>query len=213
MRRAHQRALSLWSILFVLFWVAPTASAQGERPLPRLFPAEYHAGVVSVRVRGSDPAGPRRLELWARRSESFERIASVSSASDGGFDFGEIPLPQQGLSLAVTIQGRRPRLDGVVFFESPVPAPEIVPSLHGSSTELIVHPARYEGELRFRDDATGTLIGRWPIDAMRKGTSVIDPFELFGPNAPNEIRVRQVLEDGRVSAPAFYRFDSRPTPD
>ena len=209
MRRAHQRALSLSSILLVLSWLAPTALAQGERPLPRLFPAELHASVASVRVRGSDPAGPRRLELWAWRSESFERIASVSSAPDGDFDFGEIPLPQQGLSLAVTIQGSRPSPDEVVLFESPIPAPEIVPTLDGSSMELIVHPARYEGELRFRDDATGTLIARWPVEVLREGTSVIDLFELLGPNPPSEIRVQQVLDDGRVSPPAFYRFDSR----
>jgi hypothetical protein len=213
MRRAHQRALSLSSFFLVLSWLAPTALAQGEKPLPRLFPAELHASVASVRVRGSDPAGPRRLELWAWRIESFERIASVSSAPDGGFDFGEIPLPQQGLSLAVTIQGGRPSVDDVVLLESPIPAPKIAPSLGGSQMELIVHPARYEGELRFRDDATGTLIARWPIDVMRERTSVIDLFQLIGPNPPREIRVQQVLEDGRVSPPAFYRFDSRVSPD
>jgi len=88
-------------------------------------------------------------------------------------------------------------------------APEIVASLDGAPMEIIVHPARYEGELRFRDDATGTLVARWPIDVTRGGTTVIDLSELLGPKPPRAIRVRQVLEDGRVSPPAFYRFGSR----
>jgi hypothetical protein len=118
-------------------------------------------------------------------------------------------LPQQGLSLAVTIEGERPKLDHVVLYDKPIAAPEIVASLDGASMEIIVHPARYEGELRFRDDATGNLVARWPIDVSRGGTSLIDLSELLGPEPPRAIHIRQVLEDGRISPPAFYRFDSR----
>ena len=209
MRRTYQRTLILFSSLFVLASLAVPVLAESEMPLPRLFPPDAHPQTTSVRAHGTDPAGPRRLELWFWRIETFERIASGWSAPDGRFDFGEIPVPQQGLSLAVTIQGSPPRLEHVVLFENPVPAPEIVSSLDEASMELIVHPARYEGELRIRDARTGTLVARWPIDPARKGTSVIDLFDVFGSNPPREIRVQQVLEDGRVSASAFYRFESR----
>jgi hypothetical protein len=209
MRRTYQRTLILFSSFVVLSSVALPVLADSELPLPRLFPPDARSQAISVRAHGTDPAGPQRLELWVWRTESFERIASQRSSPGGLFDFGEIPVPQQGLSLAVTIQGNRPSLERVVRFENPVPAPKIVPSLDETSMELIVHPARYEGELRIRNAMTGTLVARRPIDSTREGTSVIDLFDLIGSNPPSEIRVQQVLEDGRVSASSFYRFESR----
>lgn len=206
MRRSHQLVLSM------LVLMGMTTSLRADTPLePRLQLEPWSADSESLRARGHDPGGPRDLELWAWRDASFSRIAVVRSDRSGRFDFGEIPAPYEPLLLGVAPRGSRPDPDRMVRIERPVPAPQLVVGLEEDARELVVYPARLEGELRFFDASSSRLLMRWPLDATRSGATRIDLTEALGKGSPETIRVQQVLEDGRVSAPAFTRL-VRPDP-
>ncbi len=207
MRRANQFILSAFAIVVAVWMTAQSASAQSKEFEAKLFPIVWQENESSLRARGSDTWGPRNLELWAFRNGSFEFIAATLSSASGEFDFGEIAAPQQNLYLTVTPAGTHPTVKRLVRVERPVQAPIITVSLGTAPIELIIQPARFEGEFRFRDGETNRLLARFAIDSRRGQSTVIDLLELLGPNMPHEIRIEQVLEDGRVSASAFYRFD------
>jgi hypothetical protein len=219
MRHPYSIALNAWcSIVLnaacsvaVVLLLANTAFGQSpsaensERP-PRLAAIEWRESSVSVRVRGTDPAAPRSLTLFRFRQERFERVASTSSRADGRFDFGEIIVSQENDFFAVSPESEAPRIDRLVRIERPVPSPRVSASLETPS-DVLIHPARLEGELRFREDGTGRLLARLRIDATRPRSTRIDLNELLGRAAPVEIRIEQVLDNGRVSESTFFRFE------
>lgn len=207
MRPSYPRTLIFVVLLVFSSAAAISASAQSLATQPRLDPVTWRPDAETIPARGFDPLAPRPLDLWVWRNESFDRIGETRSLFNGRFDFGQIGVPQEALFLAVTSRGERPSTDRMNIVERPVLAPIIAITLNDAIDELVIHPARLEGELRFRNAATGALLARVPIEPGRPGTTVIDVFELLGPRPPIEIRVQQVLDDGRASPSAYYRFD------
>jgi hypothetical protein len=206
MRRSNQLTLSLLLALCTMA-VAPTAVFAESTLQPRLWSASWHPESESFRAEGVDPAGPRQLVLWSHRNESFERIAATRSLANGRFDFGEISVAMGPLMLAVSARGQRPLIEELLVIERSIPAPQIVAIPSEANREILVHPARFEGEFRVRDAHDGRLLARLAIEPSRPAATTLDLFELFGASAPESIWIHQVLEDGRQSDRAFFRFD------
>ncbi len=207
MRRSHQRLLTG---LLALAWLlsAPSGDARAEGPpRPRLAALEIASDAQTVRARGSDPAGPRALELWSWREGRFARLARTRSAADGRFDFGELPVPHEALWLAVSARGRRPHERDRIRVERGLAAPRLVPELGEPARELAIHPARREGELRIRDARSGRLLLRWPVEASGRGPVHLDLLDALGPALPSAVWIDQVLDDGRRSEPAFLDLE------
>jgi hypothetical protein len=211
------------SLLCVLgLWLDPSAAARAQPQAhsqiqevdpagtrPQLRSDAWDAETESFRAQGRDPDGPRELVLWSFRDGDFTQISATHSGADGAFDFGEIGVSIAPLLLGVAESGRHPRIEELLVVERPIPAPQIVAMLgedDGLGPELIVHPARFEGELRIYDVSDGRILARQALAATGRGRSALDVAAILGDVLPEAIWIQQILEDGRGSARAYFRF-------
>lgn len=213
MRPSHRFPLKLATLCFAGIALVDASAADPIAIAPRLHPIDWQSGRESIRARGDAGPGVRSLELWSWRDEVFERIATTRSDPDGAFDFGEVPVPAGALWLDVTVRGDVPSVDRLLRIERPPAAPIISAVVDGSISEIRIHPAVREGELRVRDARSGVLIDRWPVTTRAPGRAPFDWTINSVSGDPIEFTVEQVLEDGRVSPPAFYRFEARSPSD
>ncbi|MEE3328036.1 MAG: hypothetical protein VX252_11935 [Myxococcota bacterium] len=165
---------------------------------PRLTPPPIRATQVTVALRGHDPAGPRRLELWRIDTPGPERIGGTESATDGTFNFGRIPLPQAELSLVVTPPGVDPASVTPLRLRRPaLSRPDVRVEYKPGGMQAKIIPARLEGELEIRNEADQLV---WVLPVRGEPVRV----DLGHEDLTGSLRVTHVLPNGERSFPRLF---------
>ena len=188
------------------------AGAGAGPPLqPLLETPEPGRHATVVRAAGHDPAAPRALVLWRWDGTSFLRLATTRSQPGGRFDFGLQAVPGRGLSLHVAAEGEAPSVERALRVDPPLPAPIVVAD-GLEQGELVLAPARPEGELRLYDASTGRLLLRVPVGAGRRGRVTIDLEAVLPRPWPTALSIEQVVAGSRRSPRQFWPLDDFDAP-
>jgi len=209
MRRSNRSLLILVLGLAATLPVAtaPRLARADEEP-PRLDAVPFRIEANSFRAVGFDPAAPRPLVLWRWDGERFFRVATTRSQTWGRFDFGQQPIPSGDAYFHVSAVGALPDPDRLLHVERRTPAP-VIQSGGLETGELVLVPARLEGELWIRDADSGRLLLRKAVDPRARYRVWVDLDDELPRPWPRALEIEQRLDDGRASESEILPLEPR----